>query len=433
MKISLFIIAIGFLFEIYNCKPVNDLNKNELNHVTLAYAELTKALESENGKTWNYSLQGPIMFVNRDTRTIIANQGDSAGELIAKGNFYIGKLPENINIANTSIEWNGIRWTMIGLPLPETKEERLNLLIHESFHRIQPMVGFDARIELPNKHLETKNGRIFLKLELEALKRALQSDKPDVHIQKALKFRKYRDQLFPDARESENSLELNEGLAEYTGSILSQRSDTDLKEHYISKIDWFSNLPSFYRSFPYATTAIYGYFLDKTNKKWNISIDKDSNITDILNKSWGISNDEISYVEIEKLGKDYNMESIVNEETQKETAKEEINNKYRSIFLSSQRLEINLENISIGFNPSNIMALDSLGTVYPNLRITDNWGILEVDSCGALISPEWNKVTISNPEFISDTLISGKGWRLKLDHQFKINRVNDGYSVMKKE
>ncbi len=433
MKISFLLIAIVFLFETYSDKPNYSVDENELNQVTLAYAELKKALDSENGKTWNYSLQGPIMFVNRDTRTIIANQGDNYGELTEKGNFYIGKLPENINIANTSIEWNGIRWTMIGLPLPETKEDRLNLLIHESFHRIQPMVGFNTKIELPNKHLDTKNGRIFLKLELEALKHALQSERPDVHIQNALKFRKYRNQIFPDAKESENSLELNEGLAEYTGSILSQRSDKDLKEHYISQIDRITNLPSFYRSFPYATTAVYGYYLDKTNKKWNLSIDKDSNITDILNKSWGINDDEISYEEIEKLGKDYNMESIVNEEIQKETAKEEINNKYRNIFLSPQRLEINLENISIGFNPSNIMSLDSLGTVYPNLRITDNWGILEVDSCGALISPEWNKVTISNPEFISDTIIGGKGWKLKLDHQFKINRVNDVYLVMKKE
>ena len=93
---------------------------------------------------------------------------------------------------------------------------------------------------------------------------------------------------------------------------------------------------------------------------------------------------------------------------------------------------IGLENMKIGFNPSNIMPLDSFGTVYPNLRITDNWGILEVDSCGALMSPEWNKVIISFPELITDTLISGKGWKLKIDKSWKLDLIDNKYIMTKK-
>src|SRR5690606_21602871 len=112
---------------------------------------------------WNYSLDGPLMLVNRETRTIIANESDNSGELTKRGNLYIGKLPENINIANTAFDWNGKRWTMVALPLPETKEERLDLLIHESYHRIQPLIGFDSLYEIQSVHLDSKNGRIYLR------------------------------------------------------------------------------------------------------------------------------------------------------------------------------------------------------------------------------------------------------------------------------
>ncbi|MBN2665830.1 MAG: hypothetical protein JXR67_04925 [Bacteroidales bacterium] len=82
----------------------------------------------------------------------------------------MGKLPENINIANTAFDWNGKRWTIVALPLPEEKEELLNLLIHESYHRIQPDQGFVSLNEIQSIHLDSKNGRIYLKLEFEAYK-----------------------------------------------------------------------------------------------------------------------------------------------------------------------------------------------------------------------------------------------------------------------
>jgi hypothetical protein len=231
-------------------------------------------------------LEGPLILVNRETQTIIANESGNSGELEKRENLFIGKLPENINIANTAFDWNGKRWTMVAFPLPKTKEERLNLLIHESFHRIQPEIGFDSLNEIQSKHLDSKNGRIYLKLELEALKKALVSNEPDRHIKNALLFRQYRYKLFPVAKKAENSLEINEGLAEYTGSILSQRKESDLKEHYISKIDWFYSMPTFVRSFPYFTIPVYGYLMEKSHKDWNLQINRDTNLTDFMFESW---------------------------------------------------------------------------------------------------------------------------------------------------
>jgi hypothetical protein len=171
-----------------------------------ALNELNETLNKENGRLWNHSLKGPLMLVNRETRTIIANESDNSGELIQRETLFIGKLPENINIANTAFDWNGKRWTMVALPLPGAKEERLNLLIHESFHRIQPALGFDSLRDIQCVHLDSKNGRIYLELELEALKMALNSNEPEIHIKNALLFRQYRYQNFPEAKNTENTL-----------------------------------------------------------------------------------------------------------------------------------------------------------------------------------------------------------------------------------
>jgi len=432
MRITIMILTIMLFYGCSSNVKNNEVSENDWNQAKIAFNELNVALKKEKGQLWNHSLEGPLMFVNRETRTIIANESDNAGELIKRENLFVGKLPKNINIANTAIDWNGKRWTMVALPLPETKEERLNLLIHESYHRIQPTLGFESLNEIQSTHLDSKYGRIYLILELEALKKALSSNEPEIHIKNALLFRQYRYQNFPEAKKAENSLEINEGLAEYTGSILSQRKESDLMKHYISKIDWFYTMPTFVRSFAYVTIPVYGYFMQKTNDSWNQQITRETNLTDFIYDFWGIKYQELTNEDILKLGEQYGIVSIIKNETQREVKKEELKRKYKKIFLSDSVVKIGLENMEIGFNPSNIMPLDSFGTVYPNLRITDNWGILEVDSCGALMSPEWNKITISYPELTTDSLISGKGWRLKLNNSWKLVKHDNKYIMTKK-
>lgn len=432
MKITFIALTFVLFYGCSNNVKNIEISKTDWNQAKAAFGELNEILKNENGQLWNHSLEGPLMLVNRETRTIIANESNKAGGLTKRENLFVGILPENTNIANTAFDWNGNRWTMVVLPLPETKEERLNLLIHESYHRIQPELGFESINEIQSIHLDSKNGRIYLKLELEALKKALSSNEPQRHIKNALLFRHYRYQNFPEAKQAENSLEIMEGLAEYTGSVLSQRKESDMKEHYISQIDWFYTMPTFVRSFSYFTIPVYGYFMQKTDKSWNLQIKRDDNLTDFISGFWNVEYQELTYEDILQLGMAYGIASIIENETQREIEKEELKSKYKQIFLSDSITEIGLENMNIEFNPSNIMPLDSFGTVYPNLRITDNWGILEVDSCGALMSPEWNKITISYPELITDSLILGSGWKLKLYKSWKLDLMGNKYIMTRK-
>ena len=87
--------------------------------------------------------------------------------------------------------------------------------------------------------------------------------------------------------------------------------------------------------------------------------------------------------------------------------------------------------MNIGFNPSNIMPLKDIGTVYPNLRITDNWGILTVEN-GALLSNNWDKVTVSEPTEISDKVIKGDGWKLELNNDWELIKIEKNFILKRK-
>ncbi len=411
------------------------ISKSQIKKYENIFNGLKRYLTKENGKLWNHQLYGPLLFVNKDNRTIIANEPDTKGILTKNGEVYTGILPNGINISNTAFDWNGKRWSMVMLPLPKNYNERLNLLIHELFHRIQPEIGFANLIIKQSNHLDNLNGRIFLKLELEALKKALMSDNDAVrqkHIRDALLFRHYRYKLHPGAKETENTLEINEGLAEYTGSILSDRTDEKLKKHYIKAINNFYNNPTFVRSFAYVTIPVYGYLMNLKDKNWNKGISKSTNLTDLITKFFNVTipvdlKDMINSIKV-----DYGFNKISTFEIKRADERKKLIAEYEMKFIKNPALTIKFVNMNISFDPRNIMPFKNLGTVYPNIRITDNWGILTVESGGALLGKNWQKVTVSKPTEITDKIIKGDGWKLGLNKNWKLIKIGKNFTLKKK-
>src|SRR6185369_13484981 len=114
-----------------------------------------------------------------------------------------------------------------------------------------------------NSHLDTLNGRIWIQMEWRALERALRQTGParKSAIADALLFRSYRRSLFTDSAGNENALEINEGLAEYTGVKL---SSADLQETVMRAdiiLRQARNNPTFTRSFAYVSGPVYGALL----------------------------------------------------------------------------------------------------------------------------------------------------------------------------
>lgn len=410
-------------------------SQNSLQDTISIYFREIKLASEKQKKLWDKNLYGPILLVESATRKVYANFSDSAGVLKEDRKIYSGILPNPINIANTSTHWNGRDWAMIILPVPQNPQDRINILAHELFHRAQPSLGFKL-FNVDNNHLDKKNGRIYLRLELEALKKAIQtSDKKEMlkYLTNAFIFRKYRYSLYRGADTTENLLELNEGIAEYTGVMLSNRIKQGITDHFIKSIDQFLQNPTFVRSFAYQTIPIYGYLLNASKRYWNKDVTIETNLTDYFIKAFGLSVPPDLKKIIEVISDKYNGQIIIAEETAREEKIKKLIVEYKSKFIEQPHFDIHFEQMNISFDPRNIMPLEDRGTVYPNLRISDKWGILSVEN-GALVSSMWDKVTVTNPIKTDNKNISGDGWTLQLNEGYTVSKdeSNGNYKLLKK-
>lgn len=398
------------------------------------YFEEVRVAEQQHFELWERDMYGPILVVNPLTRQVYSNFPDMNGALRRDGNIYTGHLPDNINIANTRVDWNGRMWAMVMLPLPSYNKERINLFAHELFHVTQTSLGFRG-YSPGNAHLDEKQGRIFLRLELEALRKALEA--PSTYeirkcISDALTFREYRYLLYPQAKITENLLELNEGLAEYTGLIVSGMNGDEAIYHFELSLNAFVRYPTFVRSFAYETIPIYGYLLRQTDKYWNKEIGPSTNLSDYFIRAFGV-NIPSNLPSAERSIEDrYDGRLIRAEETNRETIRGEQVELYRRDFVDRPHVEIGFVRMHLTFDPRNVIPLDDKGNVYPTIRVTDIWGILDVKD-GALMSPRWDTITVSAPTGIDGQNARGKGWTLKLTDGFSLVEDNStgNYIVVK--
>jgi hypothetical protein len=368
---------------------------------------------------WGLDLYGPVLLIDIQSARVFANMPDSAGVLKPENGLYSGTLTDPQLGANTAMKWNGTHWATVILPLPKNKYDRIGLMAHELFHVSQSALGFIALNDACN-HLDDKNGRIYLRLELEALKQALlaTSDKDiNAHLNVAFMFREYRRSLYPGSDTLENNLELNEGIAEFTGEMICGRPDTEKPVHFIRNIEYFLDNPTFVRSFAYHTIPAYGYLLSKKSNDWNRKINSDTDLTALFINEFKLNPESSQTATLSEM---YGGKIIIAEETEREDSINVLKARYKTLFVEQPHLEIRNEQMQIQFDPRNIMPLDDKGSVYPNLRVSDKWGTLTVTE-GALISPRWDVVFVSFPGEFEDKKVSGQGWTLELA---------DGYAVI---
>lgn len=427
--IVLLLLCVSTLFACAQKAKIN-------NKTCLSYFKEVEKITKKYSSIWDKDLYAPILLVDPETMRIFANEPDTAGVLKKEGEIYIGKLPANIMIANTAIPWNGKEWAMIILPLPKNKYDRINLITHELFHVAQPDLGFEM-FNPENGHLDEKEGRIYLRLELEALKKAIQeSSKPlqQKHLANALVFRKYRNTLYEHSGEMENKLEINEGLAEYTGMMHAGRSESQTKTHFVKSIDMFFKNPTYTRSFAYQTIPVYGYFLQKTQKDWNKNVKATTDLTDYFIMLLNIELPENLEKEIEKNRPLYNGDIIMREETARADSIKKVKIAYKEKFVKQAHVELVFEQMRVSFDPRNIISLENEGTIYPEIKVVDNWGLLVVENY-ALMSPSWDKISLALPFEITGNILTGDGWTLELQGNYELAKEEQtgNYKLIKKQ
>ncbi|MCA1602271.1 MAG: hypothetical protein LC776_11720 [Acidobacteria bacterium] len=411
------------------------LTQNSSIDTTLAYQYFQEAqalCSRDNGRLWGVSLCAPMLFVDRQTRTVVANQADKEGILTKDGNVFVGMLPAKVNIANTALEWAGVKWTMVIFPLPKDKTRRANLMAHEAWHRIQNDIGFPSS-GAANNHLDSRDGRVWLQLEWRALTAALsgRGKQRRQAIADALLFRAHRRTVFPQAASEEREMEMHEGLAEYTGVRLSGSPnlnqyvvDTDLKEA--------ASKQTFVRSFAYASGPAYGILLDETKPEWRKNLMKEDDLGSLLQKKLSIRVPQNTKQAAELRAKRYDGDELQASEIERENKRRKVLAEYRAKLVDSSVLVIPIVKMSMQMNPGNLVPLEPLGTVYPDIRIVDAWGILTVTK-GALIKSDFSKVHVSAPSNPSASPIQGDGWTLELNAGWTVtNGERKGDYVVKK-
>ncbi len=383
------------------------------------YFNEAKALsQADNGNLWGVKLYGPMMFFDPQSRICIANMPDGEGKLKAKDGLYIGTLPAEIPAANTALQWAGIHWTMMIWPLPNGKYARNRLVMHECFHRVQDGLGYPA-FSPANAHFDTLDGRIWSQLELRALAEALlhEDSSGRQSAQDALLFRKYRQSIFPKAESEENALEMNEGLAEYSGYRLCGLPLSTLPPRVAQRLE-DSGSSSASRSFAYLTGPAYGLLLDRYEPKWRERLSHTKSLAALLTKALELRTPVSLKAAAQDRVATYQGDRLIAFEQSREAKRVERVARYRKALVEGPIVELPLSaGVAYSYDPNAVETIGENETVYMTLRITDLWGTLEVSSMALMIRDKGNlaSVKVSAIGKTDGDTVKGDGWTLRLN------------------
>ena len=389
-------------------------------HAQAVFQEATQLCGHDGGALWHHSLCGPVLLVDWTDNSAIANQADAQGLLKPQGAVFVGTLPPDIVIANTPIEWAGKRWTELLWPLSDDVAHRHVMLSHELFHRAQIELGM-LQHDGGNLHLDTLEGRILLQLEWHALARALSAADAATRkaaVSDALLFRHERYRLFPEALAEEQALELNEGVAEYTGVRIGLPTAAERTAYALRDLEFFVQAPTFVRSFAYATGPAWGLLLDQANAAWRDQLaaamknGKPRGLDQMLQAALRLPEPAAATVKAREA--DYDTTLRPREQAREQSRQAGLAEvKARLVDGPVLRLPLAGHHASYQFNPQTLEALGTAGVVYPTMKLSADWGTLAVEQ-GALLDKAMSVAAVTAAGASADHL-QGPGWHLSLN------------------
>jgi hypothetical protein len=360
------------------------------------FKEAAAICQRDGGRLWGVSLCGPMVFADPRTRTLATNQPRPAGE-----------WPRVLGFTNAPLEWGGARWAAYmwdfttALPTPRARRE---FMLHELFHRIQPDLGL-ITLSGQNAHLDTIEGRIWLRLEWRALSRALGQSGEDRKraVSDAAAFRLKRRSQFTNAAESERVEEIREGLAQYTGIVATADSRPDAVSSTVEHLAAAEGHETFLQQ-SYATGTAYGILLDDAAADWRRKVRSDSDLGQMLMAALEI---RPAADAIEASARYGGTEIRAAEKTRDEQHKARIL-ELRNRFVDGPGLLVPSGG-GASFNAVGATPIPGAGTVYVKpYRTSSVWGTLDA-SKGVLINEDGTR-RLPGPVRIDGAILMGDGW-----------------------
>jgi hypothetical protein len=397
------------------------------------FSEIETICKQDNGKLWGKNLYGPLMFVDRPTRKIIANQPDENGILKEKNGAYIGDYPKEYLIQNQALEFGGTMFGVVPLPVQEDDYRIKTRAIRSFYHCFQKTAGFSPNF-YNTRYMDDKNARLWLKLEWRSLKKAITNEGEQrlQALRDALIFKGARRELYPTYASDENKFEDFEGLATFTSFILCEDTAGKTKRKLIEYLDRTYTYQSYGRNYGFIHGALYAFLASEQGFDFKTIHSDTTDLGNIVKELYKIQLPQICRDVAGSIALNYDIESIYKEEDQRlANIKQSIHNAI-SIFTEKPIVYLELESPYFDFEPEDIRSLDTLGTIYTTMRVSDNWGKLTVDKGGCLVSSnlKYLRITAKNIEK-SKNHLSGDGWNLFMNNDWELVKVGQNYFIRK--
>jgi hypothetical protein len=387
-----------------------------------ALRDAAAACTADTGRLWGKSLCGPIALVDRSTRLVIANDTVAGARWLPYAGAYLTTLPARQFIANTAFPWGGRQWTMVALPLPDDRFARTALVMHEVFHREQPALGM-SQVDALNNHLDFSPGRTWLRLELRALADAIRATDPAQarrHAESALLFRARRRSAYPGSDSTEASLEIQEGLPEYTGQRLAMLLAGEGVSRVADFVSGYALRSSFVRSFAYATGPALGVLLDAVAPDWRARVRTRRDLSGLLADALEFTAPRDLDRAARARAPAYGLAAIDSAERARDAARARTLAEYRARLSDGPTITFRQarDSLSWGYDPNSLIALDLAHVVYPWGSFTAAWGSLNVESNGVLVRNDLSVIQVGlrgAPPGPETRQWTGSGWTVTLN------------------
>ena len=367
------------------------------------FKEAQALCERDGGRLWGVSLCGPMVIADAATGTIATNQPAPAGE-----------RPRALGFVNAPIPWGGTTWVAYAWQMipKDDRTERGGLFVHELFHRIQGGLGLKSEMPKPppgsggNAHLDSLEGRYWMRLEWRALARALDASGPAriSAIADVLAFRAARQQRFPGAAVDEHVDEIIEGIATYTQYVIAAENAQDAIQHAVARLAGAETGTSFVQTFAYASGAGYGLLLDALSPGWHRKFTGARDFGQLLSSAAGVT----AAPDASAAAARYDGAALRAAEEQRDRDQQAIIADLRRRYVDGPVLVVPRAGSGM-VNNLGATVIPGAGTVYRALATKGAWGFFDAGG-GALISADGQKVSLPGPVVVDATTLKGDGW-----------------------
>jgi hypothetical protein len=280
--------------------------------------------------------------------------------------------------------------------------------------------------------MDEKNARLWIKLEWKALRKALTSegDEQQLAIRDALVFRGSNREFYQKNASDETKFETYEGLATFTYTLLSTGSPEENLNRLFEYLDRIYPVQAYARSYGPIHGALYASLLYRKGFDFTSIRSENVDLGNLVKEVYNIQLPEVCRDVAGSLAFNYDVKTIQEEEAEREAKIKESIHRQTSTFIEKPVVYLELESPYFDFEPEDIHSMDTLGTLYSRMRVSDNWGKLTVDKGGCLVSNNFKYLRITAKGFkVDKNRFEGEGWHLILNSEWELVPVDQNYYV----